>query len=289
LEFDKRGQYGGLGGILKFARKLKGMNFDMVISPHKSFRTALTLYLSRIPVRIGFRQSAAAFLYTGRVGRNMALHEVERNLGLLAPICSGYSMDAAKSLGGTPKTYLDKDYADISSTFMRVSAENRPVVGINAGSVWATKRWPVERYADLATLLHKDGYAIALFGGPGDKEVNDKLKSLLDFEYFDYANTVAFSQIPALIHNLAVLITNDSAPLHIAVSQNTPAVAIFGATVPELGFYPYSGNNIVMQNEGLPCRPCGLHGGNTCPEEHFRCMLEITPEDVHLAVKRLVL
>lgn len=287
IPFDKRGEYKGVKGIFRFARKLRQEKFDAVISPHKSLRTSLTLNLANIPVRIGYKEAAAAFLYNIKVTRNMKLHEVERILSLIKPLLCEYNLDDVKSLGGLPLTYTDKKYKAVAETFMRVSAEGRPIAGINAGSVWPTKRWPVEKFARLARKLYDDGYAIAIFGGPGDVEVNRKLQSIIGFEYFDYANKVDFSLIPTLVGCLDVLISNDSSPVHIAVSQGVPVVAIFGPTVTELGFAPYGGKNRVVENNNLPCRPCSLHGGQKCPKKHFKCMLDITPEEVFAAVKSL--
>ncbi|MDR2885122.1 MAG: lipopolysaccharide heptosyltransferase II [Deferribacteraceae bacterium] len=286
IKFDKRGEYKGLAGLLKFVKLLKG--YDIVITPHKSTRSILALFLARIPVRIGFRQSALSMLLTGKVNRRLTLHEVERNLSLLSLITDNYSLTVAKTLGGTPVTIYDEKFGKVAGEFMQNASEGRKIIGLNPGSTWATKRMPVEHFAKVAQLLYDKGYALAIFGGPADVEVTDKLKSLLPMEFFDYANTVEFRQIPALIKNIDLLITNDSAPLHIAVSQNTPTVAIFGATVPTLGFSPYDNVSVICENNELSCRPCGLHGGNSCPEGHFKCMIDLKPEEIVAATERIL-
>jgi heptosyltransferase-2 len=76
-----------------------------------------------------------------------------------------------------------------------------------------------------------------------------------------------------------LLVTNDSAPLHVAAARGTPTVAIFGATTRGLGFSPFQDRSRVVEVE-LSCRPCGLHGGNDCPAGHFRCMGEISTKMV---------
>ena len=78
-----------------------------------------------------------------------------------------------------------------------------------------------------------------------------------------------------------MVLTNDSSPIHIASAwKDTHIIAIFGATVRELGFYPWSKNSQIIENTGLPCRPCGLHGGKKCPKGHFKCMLDLKPDMV---------
>jgi heptosyltransferase-2 len=85
--------------------------------------------------------------------------------------------------------------------------------------------------------------------------------------------------LPALIKQCRLFITNDSGPMHIAVAVHVPTIAIFGPTVKELGFFPYGSAHRVMEVE-LACRPCGLHGGKTCPRIHFECMKKITVDAV---------
>ncbi len=288
VAFDKRKSDGGPAGMVRFAKRLRRMGFDMVISPHKSLRTSVVLKMAKIPFRIGFTEAAWNWLYTDVVSRDMSLHEAERNLSLLTPITDNYSLDEAKRIGGGLRTFKDADFAGVSHSYTTVVSEGKKVVGLNAGSVWNTKRWPVEYYAKTAEMLHEAGHAVAVFGGPADKEVNSRLKAMLDMEYFDYNYKVPFGKIPALISGLDLLITNDSAPLHIAVSQNVPVVAIFGPTVPALGFTPYDCLSIVCEIPDLPCRPCGLHGGKSCPEKHFKCMLDLQPESVFDAARKLL-
>lgn len=68
--------------------------------------------------------------------------------------------------------------------------------------------------------------------------------------------------------------------MHIANAVGTPVVAIFGATIPEYGFAPCGPRDVVVETKGLKCRPCSIHGGNTCPIKTFDCMRSITPEVV---------
>jgi heptosyltransferase-2 len=83
-----------------------------------------------------------------------------------------------------------------------------------------------------------------------------------------------------LIGRCAVLVTNDSAPLHLASAMGTPTVAIFGPTVPEFGFGPLAPRATVVGHDTLPCRPCDRHGPQRCPLGHHRCMRDLTPSMV---------
>jgi heptosyltransferase-2 len=86
---------------------------------------------------------------------------------------------------------------------------------------------------------------------------------------------------------LDVFVTNDSGPMHIAVARGVPTVALFCATTPALGFYPYSTDAVVLQKD-LPCRPCSSHGGRRCPLGTEDCIQLIRPEHVLQAVESLL-
>jgi heptosyltransferase-2 len=68
--------------------------------------------------------------------------------------------------------------------------------------------------------------------------------------------------------------------MHLAVAMRTPVVAIFGATVPAFGFAPYGPHDVVVETNGLSCRPCSIHGGKRCPIRTFDCMVKITVHQV---------
>jgi heptosyltransferase-2 len=81
-----------------------------------------------------------------------------------------------------------------------------------------------------------------------------------------------------------VLVTNDSAPLHLATAVGTPVVAVFGPTVPAFGFGPRGARDRVVEHPALACRPCSAHGPQVCPLGHHRCMQELSVESVAAAV-----
>ena len=88
----------------------------------------------------------------------------------------------------------------------------------------------------------------------------------------------------SLLGRASVLVTNDSAPLHLATAVGTPVVAIFGPTVPAFGFGPRGFRDRVIEHPSLPCRPCSAHGPHVCPLGHHRCMRELSIDEVAAAV-----
>jgi heptosyltransferase-2 len=76
--------------------------------------------------------------------------------------------------------------------------------------------------------------------------------------------------------------------MHIATAFGVPTLGIFGPTTKELGFFPYGKGNRVVEVKGLPCRPCALHGGKKCPLGHFKCMRDISVDEVFSAAKEML-
>jgi heptosyltransferase-2 len=282
---DKRKADRGLGGLWRKAAALKRLRFSMAITPHKSLRSALILYLAGIPCRVGFRESKGWFLFHRRVSRNARKHDVERNLALLEPF--GVSRQ-----DGSPRLKLSVT-AESRQVVLRLFGSmgidtTRLMIGINPGSIWPTKRWSAEGFAELIRLL-KSEYAceVLLFGGPEDVPVVSDIGARSGGAAVNLAGKIGLRELPAALSACRVFITNDSGPMHIATACDVPTVAIFCATTPALGFYPYSADAVVVERE-LSCRPCGSHGGRRCPLGTAECIRSIPAQRVFLAVKNLL-
>jgi heptosyltransferase-2 len=91
-----------------------------------------------------------------------------------------------------------------------------------------------------------------------------------------------------LIRRCHVLVTNDSAPQHLASAVDTPTITIFGPTVPAFGFGPLARRSTTAGIDSLTCRPCDRHGPRRCPLGHWRCMRDLTPGDVAARVIDIV-
>jgi len=232
-----------------------------------------------ITQRIGFDKSAGSFLFTEVIKYENGLHEVKRNLKLAESL----NLSVSKV---NPRLYPSPDDLKKSEKILKSNAnlKNMPIIALAPGSIWPTKRWPIDRYIDLAEMLVKDGFGVVVLGGEKDKALFEKI-SIKGVEVF--AGNTTLLESAALLKNCEALVTNDSAPLHFAVAVDTPVVAIFGATAPKFGFYPYNDDDIVIDRD-LPCRPCTIHGGMKCPIGTFECMLDIDAKEVFNSVKRRI-
>jgi heptosyltransferase-2 len=282
IVFDKRSRDSGLGGLLRTAGKIRRKAYGTAIVPHRSLRSAALVLLSRIPTRIGFTTSALSTFLTHRVPYEASAHEVDRNLSLLGPL--GVVTHAPVEY---PWLYPSSEDKRKVTSFLE-NAHLNPTgafVAVAPGTVWNTKRWPEEHFASLLDLLTGAGYRVVLVGGPEDEQLCNRIaQKNPQGMVVSSAGGFTFLQSAELIGRARLLVSNDSAPVHIASAMHTPVVAIFGATVPGFGFAPYGAAHRIVERSGLACRPCSIHGGKKCPISTFECMLTIPPQEVLASV-----
>ncbi len=282
---DKKRLDRGLAGLRAKAGALKPKRFSLALTPHKSLRSALMLFLAGIPCRIGFRQSRGWFLFHHRVERDPGRHDVERNLAILQAFGVGVQ-DCHRDLD-LPVSSAVQDAVNQKLGALGVD-KNQLVVGVNPGSVWPTKRWSATAFGELIVVLKAELHCqVLLFGGPEDASVIADVQRGCDGAGIDLVHRVSLRELGAAIGRCAVFVTNDSGPMHVAVARGVPTVAIFCATTPELGFFPYTSDAIVVQRD-LSCRPCASHGGRRCPLGHADCIRQIRPKKVVEAVNKLL-
>src|SRR5712691_10470995 len=236
---DKRGRDRGIGGLVRTARRLRHERFDVVVSPHRSLRTALLLAGARIPRRVGFREARGALLYHERVPRDRRRHDVERNLALLAPF------------GGPdpspPVLHLPVGRAAAERAAILLPPGSGPLVGIAPGSVWATKRWTAAGFAAVVRALAGDGARCVILGGPDEVALAERVRTLAGGAACVLAGGTDIAALVAVVDRLAVLVANDSAPMHVACARGVPVVAVFCATTPALGYGPWGARATVVE------------------------------------------
>jgi len=99
---------------------------------------------------------------------------------------------------------------------------------------------------------------------------------------------LTLAESAAALQYCDVVVTNDSGLMHMAAAMQRRVVALFGSTVEEFGFFPPRNTSVVIEQKDLACRPCSHIGRDTCPEGHFRCMLDTSVESVWKAVLEMM-
>lgn len=274
LTYDKRGKDRGFAAWGRLARALAAEQYARVYLPHRSFRSATLARAAKIPIRIGFAGGAAALWYTVRVPRPVGGHEAERLLALAVP---------ATGRTATIRVELTEDDRAEAYAWLASRGIGDGFVAAAPGSIWGTKRWP--GFGDLARLLPG---RIVVIGGPDDQEAAQVVVDAAPDRVASAAGAVSLRVSAAILERAGVLVTNDSAPLHLASATGTPTVAIFGPTTPALGFGPRAPQAAIIERTNLGCRPCSDHGPVRCPLGHHRCMREIPATMVRDTILALV-
>ena len=274
IPYDKKGRDRGLGGLVRLARALRAEQYECAYLPHRSLRTALAAWLARIPQRVGFDDGWRS-LYTDVRRRAKQGHEIDRVLAL-----AGVTVHRIR-----PSLHVPLADRAATEGFLREHGIRERFVALAPGSIWGSKRWP--HYSELAERL-AGSVGIVVVGGPEDAGLAAEITAAVarsGGQAVSGCGRLTIRQSAEAIRRAAVLVTNDSAPLHFAQAVDTPTVAIFGSTVPSFGFGPRGPRDRVVQLDGLACRPCSAHGPPSCPLGHHLCMKSLSVQDVLQAIE----
>lgn len=274
IVYDKRGEHKGISGVWQLGKRLRYENFNMVITPHRYLRSSILSWLSRSPIRKGYDIASGSFLFTEKIKYDKSKHEVEKLLSFVAPENKKrYEIELYPG---------EKEKMKGDNLWKENLLEDKKVVVLAPGSKWFTKQWPVEYFNKLAESLKKlSNVRLIVVGGKEEVNLPIEKENIIDMR-----GKTSLLELADILSRADVVVTNDSSPIHIASAFKKPRIfALFGPTIEKFGFFPWSLNSKVFQVDGLKCRPCGIHGGKSCPEKHFKCMRDILPEEVFNEIK----
>lgn len=274
IVYDKRGEHKGISGVWQLGKRLRYENFNMVITPHRYLRSSILSWLSRSPIRKGYDIASGSCLFTEKIKYDRTKHEVEKLLSFVDPENKKrYEIELYPG---------EKEKMKGDNLWKENLLEDKKVVVLAPGSKWFTKQWPVEYFNKLAESLKKlSNVRLIVVGGKDEINLPIEKENIIDMR-----GKTSLLELADILSRADVVVTNDSSPIHIASAFKKPKIfALFGPTIEKFGFFPWSLNSKVFQVDGLKCRPCGIHGGKSCPEKHFKCMRDILPEEVFNEIK----
>lgn len=267
---------GGIAGWLSQVSALRAAAFDLVVDLQGLFRSAAMARLTGCSTRVGFAngREGSPLLYTTRVlVPALDMHAVDRYLLV------------AEALGAPVRPVPPVRFrirAEDEEAVNRLLSPHGLVPGggwiaMNVSARWPTKRWPLERFAVVADGLQREGAGrVVLIGGPDERTDAASLKALMQTAPVDLTGQTSPGLLPALLESAALLVTNDSGPMHVAAAVGTPVVAVFGPTSP-VRTGPYGAGHAVLTH-AVPCSPCF---SRTCRNaEPLACLKGIAPEAV---------
>jgi heptosyltransferase-2 len=269
--------------------RLRRGRHDVAVFLPNSFRVAWMAWLAGIPRRIGYVRYGRGFLLTD------SLKAPRDNDGkfLPTPIVE-YYLALAKMLGSRG----DSTQLELATTIDEESAADRawanlglsrsePVVCLNTGGAFGpAKNWPTASFAALARGLVVDfRTSVLVLCGPAERDAAREIAALADHprvvSLAEQALSLGLSK--ACVRRAELLITTDSGPRHFAAAFGTPVITLFGPT--HIAWTRTYHPRALHLYRPVPCGPCQRP---TCAEGHHRCMRDMTPGDVMIAVQRLL-
>lgn len=273
IVFNKNAMSGS--GLIRLVRS---KHYDLVIDLFGNPRTALVTRLSGAEYRVGYDFRGRAYAYNVVVTpRGGLVHNTQFNLDALEAI--GVAIQDSNIYF----QFADDDAAYVEAFLRTANLDNKFIVSLNSGGGWYTKRWGLDRFAELGDRIARTfNAAIVLTWGPGQLADAESIRSMMKQPAFVPPATT-LKQLGALLKRSAFVVTNDSGPMHIAAALQVPVLGIYGPTNPILQG-PYGSQHVVVRNEGLECLGCNL---TKCPIGH-PCMLELSVDTVFRGVEQLL-
>jgi len=281
--FDKKG---GWEALRQLKQRIREENFDWYIDLHNNLRTNYLKLSTRFPEVSSYSKQSFRRWLLVKFGKNI-FKEAK-------PVYLKY-FDAVKHRNlvydnrGTEVYFPSSELQSLESRMRSDGMDtSSPIVVICPGASFSNKQWLPGRFGNVAdSLVNEKQMQVVFLGGPNDTGLCDSILSGMKNKAGNYAGQLSLLGSAALLGKANAVITNDSGMMHLAQSQNTPVVAIFGPTTKEMGFFPIETKSKVIEDKSVPCRPCTTKGLNYCPKKHFNCMNRIEAEEVYQAVMAL--
>jgi heptosyltransferase-2 len=281
ISLDKKGKQKSVIAFMRFIKELKSNNYEIVYSPHRSVRSALIAMNLSAKVTFGFENSSLKFAFKNIVKCDYTVHEVKRNLEF---IDENFSGDKWRII---PEIIIPQE-SKVKVKFFLSDNHINKFIAIAPGSVWETKKYPVEYFRNVASHFIDSNHQIVLVGGTIDKILCETIKKDDEKNVFIAAGDFSFIDTIELLKNSSLLICNDSAPTHLGVCADIPVLTIYCSTSPRFGFFPYNAKSDYISYDNLYCKPCGIHGFRNCPTGTFDCAKLLSPQMVIQKAEKLL-
>jgi heptosyltransferase-1 len=261
-------------GWMAVIHQLRRTAYDMAIDLQGLMKSAILARASGAARVVGFsiwhlREKAARPFYT-TTEEPETTHVIRKNLQLLRAV--GVNDETiAFPLSSVASAALDR---------VRQQISDKPFALINAGAAWPNKRWPPDRFGELAAFLADAcGLAPFVLWGPGEEQLaHEVVASSSGAARLTAATTIA--DLVGLVRAATVVVSGDTGPLHIATAVGTPTVGLFGPTDPARNG-PWSADDVIVSAYDR----CGCHYDRRCHQQRW-CLADLTTSEVCAAVQQ---
>lgn len=272
IPIDLMGKHKGFFGLLQLTKRLALMGFTHVADEHDVLRSKVIRFFLKATGRKVF------YIDKGRKEKERMIASKQ----LIPPLRTTISryQDVFDRLGFPAQmiftNILEFVPHSISDVKAVVSEKIGRWIGIAPFAKHKGKIYPLEKMEKVIDILSKDKNTTIILFGAGKEE-----KTILEQWSKKYENTINASgklnltNELILISYIDVMLTMDSANMHIASLVQTPVVSIWGATHPSLGFYGFNQDPQNAVQIDLECRPCSVYGNLPCQRGDYACLTHI--------------
>jgi heptosyltransferase-2 len=263
----------GLGKRWRISRELRHQGYDQAIILPRSLKAALIPWLAAIERRTGFRGESRYWLINDvrPFDRDVLDQTVKRFAAL--------GLEPGEALPEIPNPVLRVSAANQDALLDKLGIRSdRPIIAMMPGAEYGpAKCWPIEYFAELASLLVTDGFDIWILGSAGDACAGNQIAA--QGAAINLCGKTSLADVIDLLGLTRQAVSNDSGLLHIAAAVGTHVHGIYGSSTPR--FTPPLTGKRDMHYLDIECSPCFER---RCPLQHLRCLKEISPATVHSAI-----
>jgi lipopolysaccharide heptosyltransferase II len=272
--------------LLDLAADLRQSAFDaaviFTVYSQSPLPAALLCWLAGIPLILAHCRENPYHLLSDCVPdpepHEILRHEVRRQLDLVARV-GAVAADERLSFRLRP---ADSESALAKLRAAGIDPERRWAV-VHPGASAASRRYPTAHFAALAELLADvPDLQLVFTGDSGEVELIEAIRAHLRYPAASLGGQLGLGELAAVIAGAAVLIANNSGPVHIAAALGTPVVDIYALTNPQHA--PWRVANRVLYHD-VPCRFCYK---SVCPQTHHACLRLLDPRRVARAARELL-
>ena len=266
--------------IKEVAAALRQERYDHLVDLHVNLRSFQLRWMLRVKVCAFQKLNIQKWLLTAlKIDVLPRQHIVDRYLRAVAKIGAGPDGE------GLDFFIPNAEEIDINEMWPSLCTNEKGYIAFCIGATHATKRLPEEKIREVCTLLP---LPVVLLGGADMAEVGEMLEKQSQGRVLNACGKLSIHQSASVLRQSAVVVTHDTGLMHIAAALKKPIVSVWGNTVPQFGMTPYfpqgEAPSVLVEADGLSCRPCSKIGYATCPKGHFKCMLDIRNSQIAKAV-----
>ena len=280
ITIDKKGRDNSILGLMACARKLSGMNFDVLINLHPNERCSFICALTKCKLKTGTTHTLFKPMWDVFTPLNRKIHAADMYLDVLTQL-------GVKNLEHNGlEIFPSEEHFNNAEDFWRnhgVFGSDK-LIGFNIGSAVVTKRWAPERFAQVADHFAEKGYKPVFFGGTMDEEMVQEAISSMKTTPVVATGSFTIGTLAAAMRRCSLIITNDSGPMHVAISQKVPIVAMYGPSSPKL-YGPYTKDATIVTAQP-PCLGCASGMKHKCDD--MQCMTRLYVEQVIEAAEKML-